>query len=204
MGSFIDRTGKRYGRLVALEPARLNGRSAWRCLCDCGRESVVEAGALSSGNTKTCGVCNRRERAKNNGKTHGESNTPLWKTWMSIKRRVKHDPYYKGMELDEGWRTSYETFRDWARANGYVEGLTVDRIDNAKGYTPENCRWANRAAQARHRSTTKMSWEKIAEAKKLREQGLYYHQIGERLGVSRSTVRQALNGERWAVPSIVS
>jgi hypothetical protein len=197
----IDLTGKRFGKLVVLEQAEKSGqRLRWRCRCDCGGESVVFGNNLQRGHTQSCGCLHPHIPPQH----HGETNTPLWKTWMSIKRRVKHDPRYKGMELDEGWRTSYETFRDWARANGYIEGLTIDRIDNAKGYTPENCRWANRAAQARHRSTTKMSWEKIAEAKKLREQGLYYRQIGERLGVNRHTVRQALNGERWAVPSIVT
>lgn len=52
----MDLTGQRFGHLVVLEPAeRRNGRTAWRCLCDCGRETVVISSHLRSGHTASCG-----------------------------------------------------------------------------------------------------------------------------------------------------
>lgn len=53
------------------------------------------------------------------------------------------------------WRNSFETFRDWALANGYTDDLTIDRIDNDGGYEPVNCQWVPWSEQFNHRSTTK-------------------------------------------------
>lgn len=60
-----DLTGRRFGRLVAIEPTdrRLNGEVAWRCLCDCGNEAYVARRNLLSGVTTSCG-CKRREAAR--------------------------------------------------------------------------------------------------------------------------------------------
>ena len=55
-GEAQDLTGKTYGRLTVLGPAEdVNGRTAWRCRCDCGRETVVTSVHLKDGSTKSCG-----------------------------------------------------------------------------------------------------------------------------------------------------
>lgn len=52
----LDLTGQRYGRLTVLGPAEnIGSRTAWRCLCDCGKEAVVQTGRLRSGHTSSCG-----------------------------------------------------------------------------------------------------------------------------------------------------
>lgn len=61
MSKFIDLTGQRFGRLVAVEPIRENGHIRWRCECDCGGSAVTTASKLRSGHTQSCG-CLQRER----------------------------------------------------------------------------------------------------------------------------------------------
>jgi hypothetical protein len=60
----------------------------------------------------------------------------------------------RGIEVCEEWNTSYKPFQEWALANGYQEGLSLERIDNDGDYTPENCTWVEPARQARNRRDT--------------------------------------------------
>lgn len=60
--------------------------------------------------------------------------------------------YYheKGVSVCDEW-SSYEAFEAWALANGYSDGLEIDRKDNDLGYSPDNCRWATRVQQMANR-----------------------------------------------------
>ena len=74
-----------------------------------------------------------------------------------------HDPKNKGYErygakgiyVCEEWRNDCSSFYKWAKDNGYKEGLTIDRIDNSKGYSPDNCRWTTWKVQTVNRSCTR-------------------------------------------------
>jgi len=87
---------------------------------------------------------------------HHMCNTKLYKTWQKMKDRCKpdyfqHYLYYdKGVRLYNEWQ-SFIPFMEWALANGYKDGLTIDRKDNNKGYNPENCRFATKIEQGRNR-----------------------------------------------------
>ena len=72
-----------------------------------------------------------------------------------------NDPAYsdyggRGIDICPSWLNDYVTFRDWCFMNGYSESLTIDRIDNDKGYGPDNCKFSNRKAQARNRRSSKL------------------------------------------------
>ena len=90
---------------------------------------------------------------------HGQSKTALYNKWCSMKRRCncpadKSYPRYggKGIKVCAEWNDSYMAFYEWAMKSGYQPGLTIDRIDNSKGYSPDNCRWATFAQQNRNYS----------------------------------------------------
>lgn len=64
----------------------------------------------------------------------------------------KHYKYYggRGIQVEE-YLHDLDQFIDWALNNGYVTGLSIDRTDNNKGYSRDNCRWVTRKEQNRNK-----------------------------------------------------
>lgn len=120
-------------------------------LCSCGVEFRSTIGNARRGNN-SCG-CYRRSMFT----THGLCGHPLYNTWAGMKARTtnpKSANYHhyggRGITMCPEWLESPQIFFDWSEANGYSPGLSVDRINNDLGYSPENCRWATRNVQNRN------------------------------------------------------
>ena len=94
---------------------------------------------------------------------HGLSATKLHRVWWGMIERC-YKRYHKsyseyggrGIKICDEWRDDFKTFYDWAMSNGYAEKLTIDRIDNDKGYSPDNCRWVTQSCNARNRRTSRL------------------------------------------------
>jgi hypothetical protein len=156
---FDDVTGQRFGRLIALAPLRGRSegsgraRTLWNCLCDCGQVKAVDATALRTGHIQSCG-CLRLETATQQMTTHGYAGTRIHKIWKGIVQRCTNPdnpawPDYggRGITVCPEWLTSFENFlRDMGAT--YKRRLTIDRIENDKGYSAANCRWATKLVQA--------------------------------------------------------
>lgn len=159
MGQFIDLSGRKYGKLTVIKKMGYKGKKiTWLCKCDCGKEKIVLGHCLRDGITKSCG-CLLHEH----NKTHGLSNTNLYKIYCGMKSRCycKTNKKYKsyggrGITMCDEWLNDFKAFYDWSMVNGYSEKLTIDRIDVDGNYEPSNCRWATLKEQDNNKRLDKL------------------------------------------------
>lgn len=160
MSSLKDLTGQRFGRLTVIERVGWNVHkdSTWRCLCDCGNLTVKSSPGLRNGKNPSCG-CWKKERISETKTKHGKSGTRLYGIWKAMNQRCNNPNhrkyrYYggKGITVCDEWAQNFQTFFEWSIENGYTDSLTIDRIDNNKGYSPENCQWETVKHQHNHTS----------------------------------------------------
>lgn len=156
--------GQVFGRLTVIERFRSrNGRVTWLCRCECGKLHEAVSHALTSGHTKSCG-CWKDERNTSTPSTHGHASrakgiSPTYRTWQAMITRctnvsVKSYQDYgaRGISVYAGWLV-FENFL--ADMGEKPSGMSIERMDNEKGYGPDNCKWATKIEQARNTRANK-------------------------------------------------
>lgn len=189
--------GQKFGRLTVVEyrvcevgTSKVK-RVEWLCRCDCGREKWIKAQSIVLGATTSCG-CFRSELTSERSTTHGGRYTRLNRIWGDMKQRCTNpkNPKYpsyggRGITVCDEWANDFTAFRDWALASGYADDLSIDRIDNDKGYCPDNCRWTTDSVQVMNRRVSKR-YEFEGEMLSLPE-------VADRIGVKAQTLRGRMN-----------
>lgn len=183
----LDLVGRTFGRLTVVSEAQRSehGKTRWVCSCSCGNTVTVVGSDLKGGKTKSCG-CFQSEARTTNHAIHNGTNTRLFNIWKNMRQRClnHNNPRYgsyggSGIAVCHEW-ASFERFRAWALANGYSDELSLDRIDNYSGYTPENCRWVKPVEQSKNkRSTVRYQGKCLADV--CREKNLHYKAIARRI-----------------------
>lgn len=202
MNRIEDLKGNKYGELtvVSLIPKSESKATRWKCLCSCGNEKIALASGLKRGSATSCG-CKRGERKVKTMGTHGKSYTSEYAAWKDMKRRClnPNSPSYKnyggrGITIQDDWIESFDAFyRDMG--DKPKRSYSLDRIDNEKGYSKDNCRWTNKLTQDRNRRTTKLTKDDVLN---IRNSSKKVSELANDYGVSRNHISNILSGLKWA------
>lgn len=200
MPPFNNLLRKRFGRLVveSLQPKKKKyGHNQWLCRCDCGNIKIIDQGNLTNGNTLSCGCLHHDIMLQRNTK-HGKCRSPTHISWSAMKQRCynKDNQNYKyyggrGVRVCKRWRNSFENFLEDMGTR--PEGMTLERIDNEKGYSLDNCRWATMVDQNKNKRDTVY----------INFKGKVYIQsdFANYVGISSKTVSKRLK-QKWP-PSVI-
>lgn len=215
-----DLSGERFGRLVVVErdPIFVGKKAKWICLCDCGKQKSISRNSLVRGLTKSCGCLNiemlkKRDRSvspKGNFK-HGYARTgshknrkrpsATYNAWCCMKTRCtnkNHDKYHLYGGRGIGYCKEWESFENFVADMGEKpDGCSLDRIDNYKGYSKDNCRWATREQQSANRRKPLVSMEYEGEMIPLVE-------LAKKLNVDYKVLHNRLTRQKRRTPMLPS
>lgn len=167
-----DLTGRIFGNWKVNEFSHIKGTEQyWKCTClSCNRDYTVLANTMKRGTSKRCRSCAAklhpeiREKATKASMKSGLSTTKLYQMLANMHRRCevptnrRYESYgARGIKVCPEW--SMEKVRDfynWAMANGYREGLEIDRIDVNGDYEPSNCRFVTKKENERNRRNNRI------------------------------------------------
>lgn len=181
------------------------GNNHWRSLfrCACGKEFIADRWKCENGHTKSCG-CYKKAKAKSDSTTHGLSdiNIKLYDSWKHMNSRVNNakDKNYihygsRGIKICSEWK-NYINFYNWANANGYKEGLILDRIDVNGNYEPKNCRWVSAEISSQNRRCN-MTENEVKQVLRYLSLGYRIKNIAIKMNRNRATIWAIANQKSW-------
>lgn len=186
--------GKTYGNLTVKKYIGhdKNRHSVFEFLCVCGSIKRARISDVKKGNVGSCG-CLIPRKYENYDKT-------LYIKWYQMidrchNKRNKDYRYYgaRGIKVCREWR-DYNNYYSWAMKSGYQKGLTIDRINNNKGYNPDNCRWATMQQQ----SDNKRNTDKRNRLIKAKGKVQTIEEWASELGIPRTTIYSRITKLGWS------
>lgn len=181
-----------------------NRRALFQCYCR--KEFITAIGNVRNGRTNSCG-CFHKKQAKIKNTTHGMAKHPLYKVWAAMKDRClninnkRYDDYGgRGIDICIEWVKGFEPFYKWAMKNYYQKGLTIERIDNDKGYFPKNCTFITYTEQNRNQRKT-LGWVNVNMIREMKQSNskISQRKIANIFGVTQATIWYILGNRTWKI-----
>jgi hypothetical protein len=180
----LNLVGQKFSKLTVIEEASsINGRTAWKCQCDCGTIKTVKTEHLRDGSTKSCGCWNDEQRSARAEKMYSKcvkyhpSETTARAVWRSrYNDRISFEDFYELSQLNCYYcrstpnntqnSASYDKkSSEFAKENGTFVFNGLDRVDNSLPHSKENCvpccKWCNFAKRERPTEEFKLWAEQL-------------------------------------------
>ena len=202
MTKLRDLTGFRFNRWHVIEraPNDRHRNTRWHCRCNCGTLRIVNGANLTRGLSPSCG-CLRKENNTKRLTTHGLAKSRIYKRWADMIQRCHNPalscyPRYggRGITVCKEWRESFAAFYA-EMGEPPAKGMTIDRINNDRGYEPGNCRWSTPKEQANNTRRNHLL--------RLGDETLTLIQWAKRLNLSRDTIVHRLK-LGWPIERVLS
>ncbi len=193
--TIIDISGQTFSAWTVIgPPIRTTRHALWPCRCVCGIERDVASSSLRYGLSKSCGCVSQAAHIQRIT-THGMTGSKIFNAYLHMKSRcfnpnVKCFKDYggRGITVCDRWLNSFENFHA-DMGPTHKDGLTLERKDNNKGYSKENCEWATRAKQASNRRMCIMIGSPWGE--------LTISEAARRAGMKEMTLYQRIIKLQW-------
>lgn len=162
---------------------------------DCGLVRISKPSCMK---VQRCSECHRKFKAATARKKE-----PLYRVWSTMKTRC-YNPNAKcfksyggrGISICSEW-LDYNVFKAWAIETGYSKGLTIERKENDEGYRPDNCCWATRTQQSRHKRTNVINEETAELIRCCVKENIPSKDIQALFGVDKYVVSKIKTGKAW-------
>jgi hypothetical protein len=145
--------GQKFNKLTVIAEVKTNGKNKqWKCICDCGKETIARQSRLQNGDKKSCG-CFGFEQISTINKKHGRYKHPLYCIWLGMIQRCtkKNQHNYsryggRGIKVCDRWFDIENFIADMGERPSLKH--TLERVNNDGDYGPDNCCWATMKEQS--------------------------------------------------------
>jgi hypothetical protein len=171
--------------------------------CKCGSVIYVSPTSLNKSKYKTCASCYRSFKIAA-GRVR---ETRTYRSWQMMKSRVlgqgRKDWWDRGITAKKEWMESYQCFL--SDMGEVPDGFTIERIDNDKGYYPENCKWASYKEQNNNKRNNRRfeinglsyTLSEIAEQFNVDYKSLYYFALKKQMSIQDAISQVKLNNKTF-------